>query len=260
MKNRIGIAVLLLGSLAVAQAELSVDEIILKAEQAAYYAGEDGIADVKMVIHDAGGGTRERDFRILRWNGEDGLQKFYVYFRSPGDVRGMAYLVWKHGRGKEDDRWLWLPGIGRVNRIAPGDKRTAFVGSDFVYEDVSGRDPAADKHELIETTDAHYHLRSEPKDAGSVEFAFYEVWIDKETFLPIKAEYTNSRGEIYRRVTADEVETIDGYPTVIRSTVEDVSRNSRTVNTFSGIQYDVGLNERLFSERFLRRPPREAVQ
>jgi hypothetical protein len=255
MKKIFGIAVLLLSGLAFTRAELSVDEIILKAEQAAYYAGKDGVADVKMVIHDANGGTRERDFRILRWNGEDGQQKFYVYFRDPGDVRGMAYLVWKHGRGKEDDRWLWLPAIGKVNRIAPGDKRTSFVGSDFVYEDVSGRDPAADRHELIETTDAHYLIHSEPKDAGSVEFAFYEVWIDKETFLPVKAEY-----EVYRRVTADEIEVIDGYPTVIRSTVEDLSRNSKTVNTFSNIQYDAGLNERLFSERFLRRPPREAVQ
>jgi hypothetical protein len=259
MKTRIGITLLLI-SLVIARAELTVDEIILKAEQAAYYAGEDGVADVKMVIHDANGGTRERDFRILRWNGGEGKQKFYVYFRGPGDVRSMAYLVWKHGHGKEDDRWLWLPAIGRVNRIAPGDKRTSFVGSDFVYEDVSGRDPAADRHELIDTTDEHYHIRSEPRDPGTVEFSSYEIWIDKETFLPQKAEYTNSRGEVYRRVTADEVETIDGYPTVIRSTVEDLARNSRTVNTFSNIQYDVGLNERLFSERFLRRPPREAVQ
>lgn len=237
-----------------------VGEIILKAERAAYYAGEDGVADVKMVIHDANGGTRERKFRILRWNGEDGEQKFYVYFNGPADVRRMAYLVWKHPGDKEDDRWLWLPAIGKVNRIAPGDKRTSFVGSDFVYEDVSGRDPAADTHQLLEATDAHYHIKSVPKDPESVEFAHYEVWIDKETFLPVKAEYTNDRGGVYRVVTADQVETIQGHPTVTVSTVEDKSRNSKTVNSFSNIQYDVGLDERMFSERFLRRPPREAVR
>ncbi|MCC5848254.1 MAG: outer membrane lipoprotein-sorting protein [Verrucomicrobia bacterium] len=237
-----------------------VNEIIRRAEKAAYYAGKDGVADVKMVIHDASGGTREREFRILRWNGEDGQQKFYVYFNGPADVRRMAYLVWKHGPGRDDDRWLWLPSLGRVNRIAPGDKRTSFVGSDFVYEDVSGRDPNDDEHELVEVGETQYHIRSVPKDKGSVEFASYEVWIDRETHLPVKAEYTDSRGNVYRRVTADRIEVIDGHPTVIVSTVEDLSRNSKTVNTFSNIQYDVGLNENIFSERFLRRPPREAVR
>lgn len=237
-----------------------VMDIILKAEQAAYFAGDDGIADVRMVIHDAGGSTREREFRILRWNGENGRQKFYVYFNRPADVRAMAYLVWKHGEGRDDDRWLWLPSIGRVNRIAPGDKRTAFVGSDFVYEDVSGRSPFEDSHELLETTDEVYHIRSTPRNPGSVEFAFYEVWIDRETHLPVKAEYTDRRGNVFRRVTADEVEVIDGFPTVMVSTVEDLNRNSRTVNTFTNVQYNVGLSENIFSERFLRRPPREATR
>jgi hypothetical protein len=255
MKKYLYIFYVLTGTLL---AELPVEEIVQNAERAAYYAGKDGIADVNMVIHDNGGGTRERDFRILRWNGEDGGQKFYVYFNGPADVRGMAYLVWKYSGDKEDDRWLWLPAIGKINRIAPGDKRTSFVGSDFVYEDVSGRDPSADTHELMETADSLYHIKSTPKDPGSVDFTFYEVWIDQTTFLPVKAEYTNANGEVYRRVTADKVEEIGGYPTVIVSTVEDVSRGSKTVNTFSNIQYDVGLNERLFSERFLRRPPREA--
>jgi hypothetical protein len=253
--------ILFLPFLAHAQEEtLPVQEIILKAEQAAYYAGKDGIADVNMTIHDADGGTRERSFRILRWNSPDKEQKFYVYFEGPADVRQMAYLVWKHPGEKEDDRWLWLPAIGKVNRIAPGDKRTSFVGSDFVYEDVSGRSPEDDQHELLETQDGQYHIRSTPKDADSVEFAYYEVWIDSQSFLPVKAVYTNKRGEVYRTVTADKVEVIDGHPTVIVSTVEDFSRKSKTVNTFSNIQYDVGLNERLFSERFLRRPPREAVR
>jgi outer membrane lipoprotein-sorting protein len=243
-----------------AETELSANEIVLKAEQAAYYGGKDGKADVNMTIHDAGGGTRERDFRILRWNGEDGGQKFYVYFNGPADVRGMAYLVWKHADDREDDRWLWLPAIGKINRIASGDKRTSFVGSDFVYEDVSGRDPQADTHELLGMENGRYHIRSTPKDPDSVEFASYEIWIDAETFLPLKAEYKNTTGDIIRRVTADQVETIQDIPTVLVSTVEDVRRNSKTVNTFSNVSYNIGLDERIFSERFLRRPPREARQ
>ncbi len=233
-----------------------VSEIVEKANRAAYYAGDDGRAEVTMTITDGKGGTRTRDFTLLRLNVGEADQKFYVYFKEPADVRQMAYLVWKNA-GRDDDRWLWLPSLNLVKRIAPGDKRTSFVGSDFVYEDVSGRGTEEDTHELIGETETAWHIRSTPKDKGSVEFAAYELWIDKETHLPMKAEYVDDTGKIYRRVEALEVEVVDGHPTVIRSQVSDLITGGHTVNVFSNVDYDLGLNERIFTERFLRRPPRE---
>lgn len=240
--------------------ELTADEIVGKANQAAYYAGGDGSADVTMTITDGSGTTRTRQFRVLRLtmpNGRD--QKFYVYFLAPADVRKMAYLVWKN-LDDEDDRWLWLPGLNLVKRIAPGDKRTSFVGSDFVYEDVSGRGVDEDAHELIETTDTRYKLKCVPRDAKAVEFAHYIVWIDRATFLPVKAEYYDAKGELYRRVEAVRIETVQDRPTVIESVASDLKSGSKTVNVFANVTYDIGLDDRIFTERFLRRPPREAVK
>jgi len=255
--KRLAYAVLLGMALTVANAaEPSVDEIIEKANQAAYYAGKDGRADVKMVIEDGKGGTRVRAFAILRLNVGGGDQKFYVYFKSPADVRKMAYLVWKHV-DREDDRWLWLPALNLKKQIAPGDKRTSFVGSDFLYEDVSGRGTTDDVHELVETTDTAYLVKNTPKDAASVAFSYYNVWIDKKTFLPLKAEYYDKNGTLYRRVEANKIETLQGYPTVVESVASDLKTGSSTRNLFSNVKYDLGLKERIFTERFLRRPPRE---
>ena len=56
---------------------LSLDEIVAKANKAAYYAGDDGRALVKMTITDAQGRTRKREFVILRRDVADGgEQKF----------------------------------------------------------------------------------------------------------------------------------------------------------------------------------------
>lgn len=242
-------------------AELSVDTIVSRANQAAYYAGNDGIADVKMVITDAGGGERVREFRILRLNTDDGNQKFYVYFKEPADVRRQVFMVWKKVKqGQDDDRWLFLPALNLVKPIAPGDKRTSFVGSDFVYEDVSGRALWEDTHELIEETDTQYIVKNTPKDPSEVEFSSYTVQIDKQTFLPVKAEYLDKNGKLFRRVEAVKIEMVQGFPTVIESRVDDLARGGHTVNTFSNIEYDVGLKDMIFTERFLRRPPREATR
>ena len=240
---------------------LTVDEIVSKANQAAYYAGEDGQADVKMVITDNGGGTREREFRILRKNTVDDTQKFYVYFMEPADVRRQVFMVWKEvEQGKDDSRWLFLPALNLVKPIAPGDKRTSFVGSDFVYEDVSGRALWEDTHELVEETDTQYIVKNTPKNPGAVDFSEYTVAIDKTTFLPVNAEYLDKNGKLFRRVEATKIETVQGFPTVIESRVDDIARGGHTINSFSNIQYDIGLKEMIFTERFLRRPPREATR
>ncbi len=240
---------------------LTVDEIVEKANQAAYYAGNDGQADVKMTITDAGGGERVREFRILRKNFGEETQKFYVYFKEPADVRRQVFMVWKEvAQGKDDSRWLFLPALNLVKPIAPGDKRTSFVGSDFVYEDVSGRALWEDTHELIEETDTQYIVKNTPNDPGAVDFSEYTVQIDKQTFLPIKAEYLDKNGKLFRRVEATQIETVQGFPTVMESKVTDLARGGHTVNSFSNIEYDTGLKDMIFSERFLRRPPREATR
>lgn len=233
------------------------DVIVERANLAAYYAGADGRAEVRMIIEDAQGRQQRRQFTVLRRDVEDGAdQQFLVVFSQPSDVRGTVFLVHKHVAG-DDDRWLYLPGLDLVKRISAGDKRTSFVGAHYFYEDVSGRRPHEDVHELLETDDTFYVLKHTPRDASLVEFASYVTWIDKQTLLPIKIEYQNNAGRVYRRVEVIEVQDIDGRPTVTKSRVSDLDANGHTDMQFRFIAYDVGLPADVFTERSLRVPPRE---
>ncbi len=235
----------------------TAEEIINKANLAAYYGGEDGRSEVSMVITDGQGRTRNREFVILRKDKTDGgPQLFYVYFQKPSDVRKMVFLVHKY-LDRDDDRWLYLPALDLVKRIAASDKRTSFVGSNFFYEDVSGRGVEEDTHELLETTESHFVIKNTPKDPDGVEFSSYTVWIDTKNYLPLKAEYLDKNGKKYRQVEALTVEDIDGYPTVTKSQVSDLESGSVTVSEFKKVRYDIGLDEKIFTERYLRRPPRE---
>ena len=182
--------------------DISVKEIVDKANVASYYNGKNGRAKTHMVITDKQGRKRDRQFTILRYDKKDGGdQKFYVYFEKPADVRRMVFMVWKHPE-KDDDRWLYLPSLDLVKRISAGDKRTSFAGSDFFYEDVSGRSPLEDEHKLIETTKNFYVLDNVPKDPGSVEFSHYKMWIHKKTFLPLKMIFYDRNGAEYRIIEA----------------------------------------------------------
>jgi hypothetical protein len=239
------------------RAEPTADEIINRANIASYYAGDDGRATVSMIITDNQGRERKRKFVILRKDRENGGEQFFfVYFKKPSDVRKMVFMVHKHV-DKDDDRWLYLPALDLVKRIAASDKRTSFVGSNFLYEDVSGRGVNEDNHELIDSNKDFFVIKNTPKQPDTVEFSSYSVSIDKNTFLPMKAVYLDKNGKEYRVVEALDVQKFDGVPTVTMSRVTDLAAGTSTLAEFESIRYDIGLKEDIFSERYLRRPPRE---
>lgn len=238
-----------------------LDTIINKANLAAYYQGDDGKAKVKMTITNEKGQVREREFTVLRKDIKDGGdQKYFVYFLKPSDVRKMVFMVHKHtDTDKDDDRWLYLPSLDLVKRIAASDKRTSFVGSDFLYEDISGRNLAEDEHELLKTTADYYVIKNVPKKPETVEFSYYTVSVDRKTFVPMKMEYYDTNGELYRVIESKEVKMIQEKPTVVKSEVKNLKTGGKTEMQFSDVEYDIGLED-IFTERYLRRAPREATR
>ena len=210
-----------LASSLIAAEEPDVQTIVNKANIVAYYQGKDGKATVKMTITSKRGQKRSREFIILRKDVKDGGdQKYFVYFQKPADVRKMVYLVDKHtAKGRDDDRWMYLPGLDLVRRIAASDKRTSFVGSDFLYEDISGRNLDDDTHELIETTDKLFVVKNVPKKPETVEFGHYNVSIDRKTYVPVRMDFYDKKGKLYRTIESTKNETIQGFPTVVKSVV-----------------------------------------
>ena len=239
----------------------SVQTIINKANVVAYYQGNDGKAKVKMTITNKQGQKREREFIILRKDVNDGGdQNYFVYFQKPADVRKMVYLVHKHtDKNKDDDRWLYLPALSLVKRIAAGDKRTSFVGSDFLYEDVSGRSLEEDTHELIETSEKLFVIKNVPKKPDTVKFGYYNVSIDRKTYVPLKMEYYDKDNKLYRIIESKKIEKIQGFWTVVKSVVTNLKTGNKTEMEFSDIKYNIKLKD-IFEERYLHRPPREAIR
>ena len=235
---------------------LSVDQIIAKAYTTAYYGGDDGRSIVKMTIVDSQGRKRNRELVMLRKDIKDnGQQKYYAYFKAPADVREMVYMVHKNP-GAADNRWLYLPSMDLVRRIAASDKRSSFVGSHFTYEDISGRGLNQDKHQLLKETEKFYVIKHIPEDKNKVKFSYYKMWINKNNFIPVKSKYYNSEGEAYRLITAEEVKNIDGYPTITVMKAKNLNTGGYTINRFKETKYNLEIPDRIFTERYLRRPAR----
>ncbi len=255
------LGVLLVSALPVVAAETpDVEGIVARTNNVVYYQGSDGKARVTMTIADAQGRKRVKEMTILRRDAEpgDANQKFYVYFHKPADERGMVFMVHKRV-GAADDRWLYLPALDVQKRIAASDERTSFVGSNFLYEDVSGRGLDEDAHELVDVTDTYYVVKNTPKRSDEVEFDSYTMWIHKASFIPVEVKYEKG-GEIYRVGKTLAVKEIQGHMTVTRSRMTDLRTGGTTLLDYSSVEYDVGLNDEIFTERYLRAAPRKYLE
>jgi len=242
---------------------LSGEEAMQKSQAAFLYAGKDFKARVVMKLINRDGQERLRELTMLRKNiaGPGGEQKYFMYFFQPADVRDMAFMIHKYP-AKDDDRWLFVPAINMVKRIAAQDKRSSFVGSDFTYEDVSGRDIEDDVHvvereEKVGNRDC-YVVKSTPKGKDA-DFGHKLTWVDKANFLPLKEEQYDKRGDRYKLFTVDEVADIKGIPTPIKRSMKNLQTGHRTEVAYVKTDYDLGIEDSLFSERFLRQPPRKWV-
>ena len=248
---------------AAAAADTGTD--IMKKSQAAFlYSGKDFKARIQMKLVSQSGQERLRELTMLRKNfGEPGgEQKYFMYFFLPADVKDMTFMVHKHP-GRDADRWLFVPAISMVRRIAARDKSSSFVGSDFSYEDVSGRNIDDDTHVLVkeEKVDAKecYMVKSTPR-AADVNYSYKMSWIDKDNYLPLKEEYYDRKGDLYKTFTADEIKTIKGFPTVTKRTMKNALSGHRTDVVFLKADYNLGIDDNLFSERFLKQPPKRWIE
>lgn len=237
-------------------------ELMKKSHLAYYYAGDDGKSEVVMTIVDKKGKERVKEFVMLRLDTEDGGdQKYYTYFRKPSDISRLAFMVHKSVDGN-DKRWIYVPSVDLIKPISADDKNSSFVGSDFSYEDVSGRHWLEDNHKLMadSTLDgkAVYVIESVPK-VEYPGFARRISYIDKANMLPVKEEYFDKKGNLTKIMRAEKVEVIDGITTLTSRSMEDVKKGRKTTVEFSSITYNIGVTDDIFTERYLKTPPREYV-
>ncbi|TAN61496.1 outer membrane lipoprotein-sorting protein [bacterium] len=240
------------------------EEVMKKYEAAYYYPSSDFKARVTMKLVARNGQERLREMTMIRKNygGTGGEQKYFVYFFQPADVQGTAFMVYKHP-AKDDDRWLFVPAINMVKRLASQDNRSSFVGSDFTYEDVSGRDIGADTHTVLNEEvvkgNTTYVVKSVP-NAADADYSHKLSWIDAKTYLPVKEEYYDKKGALYKVFTADEVKEVNGMPTVTKRTMKNLLSGHTTEVVFTKAGYGIGVEDSLFTERYLKQPPKKKIE
>jgi outer membrane lipoprotein-sorting protein len=208
-------------------------------------------ARIDMEIVDARGRTRSRAMQVYTKVGNDDRRRSLLVFTGPADIRGTGLLTIEQAGG--DDQRLYLPALGRVQRIAGNQRTERFAGSDFTYEDLGTRDPDQYTTRMVETRPDAWVIEAVPRDRSS-QYGRIVLTVDRERYVVRRADHYDRNGQLAKVLTAENFEEV--APRAFRArrlVMEDAQANRRTVLTFAGRRTDRTLSDDLFTERQLQR-------
>ena len=214
----------------------------------------------RMVITAKDGKTSERV--IDQYSKESGGRTLMlIEFKRPASVAGTRFLTIENLSGG-DDRWIYLPSLGKTRRVAASEGGGSFMGTDFSYDDISSgdRDIDADTHTILreETLNANevgagvpcYVVQSVPRDSG-YQYAKTISWIDKTQSLIYKNEMYNKRGELVKTMEMSDYRDVQGRPTAMRTKVATVASGTSTTVFMDIVRYDDTMPDGVFTVNYL---------
>lgn len=217
--------------------------------------GKDATSLVTMTLTEKGRSPRLRKMITYRQDKKAGEVSTLIRFTEPADISGTGLLTLDTPTG-DSNQWIFLPAMERVRRIDSNRKGGRFVNSDYYYEDLRDRKVAHDTHRLVarETISgvACDILESVPVEPGSSVYKKRITWIDLATFIPMRIDFYEKRDDRPgKRWLLEKKARIQGYWTLLDSTLTDLDSGHQTRLTVEKILYDRRLPTRLFSSQAL---------
>ena len=248
---------------------LSADDIARRVQDRD--TGRDSRSSMRMRLFDRQGRARERALTMTSLRGRDSGgaapsapagDRLLIRFTYPNDIRGTGFLVLEHPKG-DDERFLFLPSLGRVRRIAGSETQESFVGSDFTYEDIGGREFDEYTYAIVEENATWtppsggaprpaWRLQSTRRDAAA-QFPRVVSTVLKDSFVVVAADIYNRRDERQKVYTVKRLEQVQKIWTAMESEMTNSLEKTRTELAVEKAEYNVGLKDTDFTRRELER-------
>jgi len=219
--------------------------------------GDNRRSVMTMTLVNKRGSKRERT--MLSYAQDQGKDsKSIMFFKAPADVQGTGFLTWNYDNpDQDDDRWLYLPAMKKTRRISGSSaKKEYFMGSDFNYDDMGGRNIDEDEHTLVGEEQLGdrkcWIIRSKPREENDI-YSETISWIWKDALTALKIEFYDSMGNLQKTLTINDIRKTGPYWTVYGMEMQNHQRNHQTLITIQEMEYDISIPENHFTVASLER-------
>jgi outer membrane lipoprotein-sorting protein len=212
-------------------------------------------------IVDKRGGERMRELEVYERRYPNDETKSIVFFLAPAEVKGTGFLAFNH-KGRAADQWLYLPALKRVRQITARARSESFMGTDLSYRDLdllqdmtrwTEEDARSSLRGSETVDDADSWVIEETPVRDDIGYQKIVLWLSKDDLFPRRIDLFEDGAEPKKRIDQREVKVVDGIPTAHRTEVQSPEAGSRTEIDISDVRFNKGLDDSVFSERYLQR-------
>ncbi len=250
-------------STATVQAEpLDAAEIMKRVDER--YDGDTRESRAQLILIDKRDRQRVRDLTLFGLDTEE-VEKSVIYFMSPADVEGTAYMAYDwEDPSREDDSWLYLPAMQKIKRVAASEESGAFMGSDFSYADINGIDYEDFTYTMIEESedvDGHdcWVIESLPKDKSVIDKTGYTKsvnWIRKDNFVQVKGIINVEKGNRIKYFAARDLREVQGIwtaHTLQMVTTRNNKKEHASLFQITEVHYNGDVDASMFDTQAMQR-------
>ncbi|RIH62898.1 outer membrane lipoprotein-sorting protein [Mariniphaga sediminis] len=245
MKAKLILSILSLFSL-LAGAQ-NVEEIVRQADEK--FRGESSRGTITMIIERS---TWSREISMKNWT--LGNEYSLIYITAPAKEKGQVFLK------RKNEMWNWVPTIERMIKIPPSMMMQSWMGSDFTNDDLVRESSLVKDYthklageEMIQGYDC-YKIELSPKPDAPVVWGKIFMWISKDKYFWLKAEYYDEDDYLVNTETLSEIKRMDDREMPTRLEMIPVDKEGqKTVLIFDEIEFNINLKESFFSQQNMRR-------
>jgi hypothetical protein len=230
-------------------------QIVARATESSAWGLGGAEVSAKALVTDKAGKTRALVFDAK--SRQDGAQlgKSVITFQAPADVAGMKFLQIQSAVA-DDERFLYTPDLKRSRRIAATNRADSFMGTDFSYADLDGKDlrqsSAVLKGEEVVGKFDTYHLSVTPQNADAV-YAKIELWVRKDNYVPLKTVMFDKRSNPVKTLLVKELQRHAGRWFVTGSRMTDNATGRSTELVLDKVERRDDIPVETFSLRAIER-------
>jgi outer membrane lipoprotein-sorting protein len=188
------------------------EDIATKAFENNSFTASNARADVDLEVSKSGKVHRKRRI-TTKIKKKDGVTRSFVEFREPADVAGTKFLSVEEGTGAAADaeQFIYLPAFKKVKRVVGSQRTESFMGTDFSYADLDGRD--VDDAEWKRLADEKvggqdcFVIEGVPKKPGDEDYGKSVLWVHKQYLVPMRIDFFDKdRTTVRKRFTVKKLE------------------------------------------------------
>ena len=215
-------------------------------------------AIINLTITEKGGATRSRTISMTTKSYPDGLEKRFIKFIEPTDVRGTAMLI-VDNKNASDEIWIYLPALKKTRRIVTSEKSRSFMSSEFTNADMTSPtlNDLSNKHADKSGINNQWIIESMPVDKSKGDEYGYSKkvsYVSMDKYQVLKMEFFNFDNELFKTIEIKAVHPLtDGKYLVKDMIAHNIITNRKSQILFTNIKEGVSVDDSFFSIQNLER-------